>query len=80
MLEGGFAQIDSLMTNADIPSETRHKALIVLIDKLIQDAKDMKLKGIYAHTRDKGTITRAKSLGFHVIPETIIGLSLQETS
>jgi hypothetical protein len=80
IVEGGFAQIDTLMSNADFPSDIRHQGVSIVVNRLIQEAKKQGLKALYAHTRDASTIKRAKSLGFRVIPETIISLSLQENN
>lgn len=72
LVEGRMAQIDSLMTNATLPGETRNTALVKLIDQLMSDAKDMGLIGVYAHTKAKDIIKRAKSLGFRIVKQTII--------
>lgn len=50
----------------------------MVVDALISDAKRLKLKGLIAHTLDEGTILRAKTLGFHIVPQTILALPLQE--
>lgn len=78
MVEGGMAQIDSLMTNSTLPGETRNTALNELVDKLLSDAKDMGLLGVYAHTKSKDVLKRAKSLGFQVIKQTIISKAVGE--
>lgn len=79
-VEPCFAQIDTLVSNAYCGSILRHEGITNIVDSLIEEAKKLKLKGIIAHTQDKGTLERAISMGFHVIPQTIIALSLQEIS
>lgn len=75
-LEGGYAQIDTLVTNRDLPSDMRHEGLTKLVDKLIFHAKHMQLKGLICMTKDEGILSRAQSLGFKVIDQKVIGLSL----
>lgn len=75
-LEPCYAQIDTLVSSAHFGSATRHQGVSYIVDALITDAKRLKLKGIIAHTSDIGTLERAKSLGFHIIPQTVIGLPL----
>lgn len=76
LVEGGFAQIDTLVTNADLPPETRHQGLEPLIDQLIQTAKQKKLKGIISFTSDMGVIKRAVDTGFKVTSQAVIVLPL----
>lgn len=76
MVEGGFAQFDSFVTNGYESSENRHLALSALIVHLTQKARLLGLKAIIAHTSDNGLLSRAEAIGFKVIPQTIIGLSL----
>lgn len=75
-LEPCYCQIDTLVTSAHFGSQVRHKAISFLVDELINEAKRLKLKGIVCHTSDKGILERAKSLGFHIVPQTIIALPL----
>lgn len=79
MVEGGYCQIDSLVTNKDAASDLRHKALTLLVDTLVNEAKALNLKGIFATTVDNGTLARAISLGFRVLPYVSIALPLQES-
>ena len=75
-LEGGYAQLDTLVSNGNLSSELRHEGVSALVDSLIQAAKDLKLKGIVAHTQDQGVLKRALSLGFRVVQQAIIALPL----
>lgn len=75
-LEPCFGQIDSLVSNANFSSAERHKGLDFLVNRLIYTAKQRNLKGIVCHTKDEGILKRAESIGFHVVPETIIAKSL----
>lgn len=76
-LEGGYAQLDTLVSNPYFGSQIRHAAIDKLVKTLISDAKDLDLHGIIAFTKDEGVIKRAKSLGFNEVPQTIIALPLK---
>lgn len=78
-VEPCYAQIDTLVSNAYCGSILRHEGISQVVDSLMEEAKRLKLKGIIAHTQDKGTIIRAQALGFTIVPQTIIALSLQES-
>lgn len=75
-VEGGYAQIDGLTSNPDMPSEVRHKALSFIVDTLIQEAKHLKMIGIISFTKDYSIIKRAKDCGFQVLQHQVIALSL----
>jgi hypothetical protein len=76
-LEPCYAQIDTLCSNKYLGSIVRHQGVSTVVDALIEDAKRLKLEGIICHTKHKDVLERAKSLGFHVIPETIIALPIR---
>lgn len=76
-LEPCFAQIDTLCSNKYYGSIIRHKGIELVVDSLLVDAKALKLKGVFGLTTDKGVLDRAKVLGFHIINETLIGLSIK---
>lgn len=76
MLEGGYAMIDTMVTNAELSSEIRHKGLSILVDRLIADAILLELKGIISLTSDTGVINRALTLGFKEINQKVISLEL----
>jgi hypothetical protein len=71
-----IAQLDGLTSNPYYGSIIRHNAINEVVDRLIQDAKDLKLKGILAFTIDKSIITRASSIGFKVIDHSTLVLSI----
>lgn len=76
IVEGGYAQIDTMVTNPSLEPYVRNEGLTLLIETLIQTAKDMKLKGIYALTVDKSVLLRAEETGFQVIDHKIVALRL----
>jgi hypothetical protein len=76
MVEGNIAQIDTLVTNPAIESSIRHEALNLIVDKLLESAKELKLLGVYAFTSDYSTIKRAEETGFRVKNQSVITLIL----
>lgn len=76
LVEGGYAQIDTLVSNKELSSQTRHDGISAVVDHLIKYAIVLKLKGILAFTADDGILKRANVLGFKVVAETIISLPL----
>lgn len=75
-LEGGYAQIDTLVSNADLPGELRHEGLDKIVSSIIDTAKQLKLKGIISFTSDKSVIMRAVATGFRVSNHAVIVLEL----
>lgn len=75
-VEGGYAQMDGLTSNAYFGSQIRHDGIRMVVATLIQDAKDLKLHGILALTNDKGILDRSKTLGFQEVEQTLISLKL----
>ena len=71
-LEPCFAQIDTLTSNKFFGSEIRHLGIDMVVNALIEDAKRLKLQGIVAHTGDDGILKRAQTMGFRILPQTII--------
>lgn len=72
IVEGGYAQVDTIVSNPMLTADVRHEGINLLANKLIETAKELKLKAIYAFTVDKSIIVRAKKAGFSVIDHMII--------
>lgn len=75
-VEGGYAQLDGLTSNAHFGSLIRHEGIKKVVDALLSDAKDLRLNGIMAFTEDQGVLDRAKTIGFQVVNQTLIALPL----
>lgn len=75
-VEPCYAQLDTLVSNGYFGSQIRHQGIETVVNALLEDAKRLKLEGIIAHTSDKGILSRADSLGFHVVTQTIIAKAL----
>lgn len=79
-VEGGYAQIDCLTSNPYFGSQVRNEGISKVIDNIIEEAKVLGLHGILGFTEDFGVLQRAKSLGFQVVEQTLIGLRLDTGS
>lgn len=75
-VEGGYAQLDTLTSNKHFGSQVRHLGITKVLDSLLSEAKDLKLHGIVSFTSEDAIVTRAQSMGFQVINQTIITLKL----
>lgn len=75
-VEGGYAQLDTLVSNPYFGSQIRHVGIKLVVDSLLAEAKDLKLLGIVSFSQDTGILSRAKALGFQVVDQTLICLRL----
>ncbi len=75
-VEGGYAQLDTLTSNKTFGSIIRHEGIKLVTDQLLQDAKDLRLKGIIAFSTDSGILDRACKIGFTPHKHSVITLKL----
>lgn len=73
-VEGGYAQLDTLVSNPYYGSLIRHEGIDKVVKALIEDAKDLKLHGIIAFSNDIGVLNRAETMGFTQLNHTLIVL------
>lgn len=73
-VEGGYAQMDCLTSNAMFGSLIRHEGVKAVVDSLLDEAKVLRLHGVIGFTSDAGVLKRAESLGFHIVPQTLIAI------
>lgn len=66
-VEGGYAQLDTLVSNPHFGSQIRHIAIGKVVSALLDEAKLLELEGVIAFTNDYSVITRAEAIGFHVL-------------
>lgn len=71
-IEGNYALFDGLITNPRGSSLDRHIAIEAVVKRIIKEAKDLGIPGILAYSLDTGTIERAISHGFKIMPHTLI--------
>lgn len=72
------AQLDGLTSNSHFGSIIRHEGISLIVDRLISDAKTLKLKGIYSFTIDPSIIERAEAIGFQRLEHSVIVLPFKE--
>lgn len=75
-LEGGYGQIDTLVSNPFVGSILRNEGIRQIVDTLLMDAKCLRLEGIISYTNDSGVLSRAKDLGFNELDQRVIVLKL----
>lgn len=71
-VEGGYGYIDTVVTNPHFGSQMRHQALEIIVKKLLEEAKDLRLRGLIGSTNDAGVLKRAKDLGFTEIDHRVL--------
>lgn len=71
-VEGGYAQIDTLVTNPYFGSQIRHAGIDMVVDSLLQSAKDLNLLGVIAFTENESVLKRSIDRGFQVISQTVL--------
>ena len=77
-VEGGYAQMDTLVSNPHFGSQIRHLAIDKVVKSLIDDAKTLDLEGIVAFTSDIGVLKRAEDIGFNRLDaQKLIALPLR---
>lgn len=79
-VEGGIvAQVDGLTSNPYFGSIIRHIGINKVLTGIIEDAKDLKLKGLICFCQDLPTIKRAEATGFTLIQHSsILSMTFKE--
>jgi hypothetical protein len=75
-VEGGYGQIDGLVSNPECPCHLRHIAMDIVIKRCISDAKALKITQLMAFCKDESPIMRSKRLGFVELPHKLMALDL----
>lgn len=70
--EGNIGMMDSFATNPHALSHDRHEGLNLLINYLIDKAKDECLKSIFFFTKEQCIIDRTHDFGFKEFPAKIL--------
>ena len=76
MVEGNLAQMDGFITNPELSGDIRNEGINLIVKSLIEKAKSLKLKAIYAFTVDESILMRAEDTGFTVKDYKVITLPL----
>lgn len=74
-LEGGFAQIDTLVSNANCSGSERNDGIDAVVQSLISTGKQLGLLGLVAFTKDLGILSRAGAMGFTTLEDKVITLA-----
>lgn len=77
-IEGGYAMIDSLVTNPSASPEDRHAAMDKIMQKLIDTARKRNIRYLLGSTVDENTRLRAERLGFTTCPHALMSLTLKD--
>lgn len=72
LMEGEVCYIDSMATNQNFESTIRHEALDCLTKTILDLAKNLGFKRIFATTKEDCIIERAKRHGFQLSKQKII--------
>lgn len=76
MVEGGYGQIDTLVSNKNLSSITRHEGINLIVQAILEKAKQLNLLGIVSYTQDESVVKRALSMGFVDTKQTVIAKNL----
>lgn len=72
LMEGDLCFIDSMATNQTFESTIRHEALDCLTKQLLDIAKNLGFKRVFATTKEDCIIKRAERHGFRLSKEKVI--------
>lgn len=78
LIEGGYGQIDSLITNSQFPSDIRDTVVDLLVSNLIKSSKSMGLRKLISYTLDSNTLARSYRHGFERSSHSVITLDLSK--
>lgn len=76
LMEGEICYIDSMASNQTYESTVRHEALDVLTKTLLDLAKNLGFKKVFAHTKEECIVERAERHGFNVVKQKILAREL----
>lgn len=76
-VEGGYGQLDGLVSNPTAPGSYRHKAIDSVVTQLFKEAKKAGITQLISFTRDKSVLERSVKHGFIQMDDyTLIGVDL----
>jgi hypothetical protein len=77
-VEGGFGQIDSLVSNPHSSPTERHTAIDLAVSALLVKAGDLNITKILFTSDDAGTIMRSQKYGFKKLPLALLAVDLNK--
>jgi len=72
LMEGEVCYIDSMASNQNFESTVRHEALDLLTKTILDLARNLGFKKIFAHTREDCIVKRAERHGFNLVKQKVI--------
>lgn len=73
-VEGGHAQLDGLTTSPLLPPEIRSRGIDFVVERLIEEAKDLGIRSIVAFTLEPNVLSRSAKFGFIQLNQAVIVL------
>ena len=74
-VEGGFGQLDGLVSNPEAPGSERHEGIDIVVENVLRTAKELGIKNITATSVDSSTLMRSNKHGFVKLPHTLIAVN-----
>lgn len=71
-MEGGHALLDGIASNPDASPEDRNQAIDLVMESVVNIAKELNIKSILGYTRDESTFTRSLRHGFVQSPHAVL--------
>ncbi len=79
-VEGGYGQIDGLVSNPTSSPEDRNKAIDLVSTKIMEQAKKLCPNGVLMMTKCKNTLMRSQKYGFEKSLLTVLAADLNKRS
>lgn len=71
-VEGGYAQLDGLVTDPGAPGALRSRAIDLVVKKVLDTAKELGIRAVTATSVDANTLVRSDKHGFVLLPHSVI--------
>lgn len=71
-VEGGFGQIDGLVSSPEFSSEDRHLAIEAVVSAVIEEAKKLEIRQLISFSVDESTLMRSRKHGFKRMPHHLV--------
>lgn len=79
-VEGGYGQIDGLVSNPTSSPEDRNRALDLVSSKIMKEAKKLCLNGVLMMSECENTVMRSQKFGFEKSLLTVLAVDLNKRS
>jgi N-acetylglutamate synthase-like GNAT family acetyltransferase len=75
-IENNFGLLDAFVTHAQYPPYKRNEALLLLVERLVERAKDLRLSQLFAWSSNPSILKRADQKGFKNLNTQMVSKSL----